>query len=494
MVSINKLSIKDRLMLIVLVTSLSVIVLMAGFVVIYQSINSQRQIRQQLNTLADILGSRSTAAIAFDDSKTAEEILSALALKPNITYAAIELSQGTIFARFVPKPASGKNRIPVVGNTTYYSTPNWAALLSNEIQITRGIFLDGEQIGTLRIVSSLDNLKEELFQYLLLICGMSLICFVSAFVISSELQNVVSKPITDLRNIMETVAKNRDYSVRVSRKESHEFAALIDGFNHMLEQIESRDSKLEHYSTQLENVLETRNLQLSDANQKRILWLETMARFLRHELKNSSAGIKTSLDLVERRLTETEKVQIYLKRARKSLKNMNALLKSAGDASNLEAALYRETSGTRLDLSKLVQEQIETFSLVYPETSIESDCQGDIHILGNEPRIIQLFEKLLSNAMEHSDGSGPITVCLSRRGESALLTVKNLGTPLPDDKYQIFDLFVSFKPPESKSDENFGMGLYIVKLVAESHQGRVEACDLDGETGALFKVYLPFTN
>ncbi len=58
----------------------------------------------------------------------------------------------------------------------------------------------------------------------------------------------------------------------------------------------------------------------------------------------------------------------------------------------------------------------------------------------------------------------------------------------------MFDLFVSLRTPSRKTDDNFGLGLYIVKLITESHGGQVNAYDLNDETGAVFEVTLPLAN
>ena len=72
----KSLSIKRKLMLIMMITSGTTIFLMAFFVVVNQAINSQHAIQQQLVILADVLGSRSTGALSFDDPATGTEILS----------------------------------------------------------------------------------------------------------------------------------------------------------------------------------------------------------------------------------------------------------------------------------------------------------------------------------------------------------------------------------------------------------------------------------
>lgn len=476
-----------------LATSCTAIILMACLVVINQAINSQRTVQQQLIILADALGSRSTGALTFNDPATGAEILNALSLKSDIIYAVIEHANGDFFAAFGNESALIN---PFEFNslqTTVDSTFLWDDFFSNEILVARDIYLESEQIGTIRIVSTLDELKTDLRNYMFLVAAISVITFAITFFICTRLQKIVSDPILNLHKAMDTVSQNKDYSLRVENNEENELGALVDEFNHMLEQVQVRDNKLAKYSTHLENIIKTRTLQLTDANEKRILWLETMARFLRHELKNSSVGIKTSLDLIERRSTDKQKVDIYLARARKSMANMNALLQSAGDASNLEANLYKEEC-KHLDFSSTVRSHMETYSSIYPGISMIVDCQPGVFVLGNDARLNQLLDKLISNAVEHSDPNTPIAVSVKQHLGNAELIVKNKGVALPKNKKTMFELFVSLRTSDRKTDDNFGLGLYIVKLIAESHGGQVKAYDLNNATGAVFEVRLPIAN
>lgn len=491
--ALKTLSIKHKLMLIMMVTSSTAIFLMAFFVVINQAINSQRAIAQQLTTLADVLGSRSTGALSFDDPATAMEILNGLALKSNIIYAAIERANGEIFASFGDATVCNELRESSSRQTEPPSVHLWATLSSNEVHVARDIYLDNERIGEIHIVSTLDALYSDLLKYAFLLAMISVFCFLISFIICSRLQKVISAPILNLQKTMDSISEDKDYSLRVENSEENELKALINGFNHMLEQVQLRDNKLALNSRQLEQIVAIQSTELTDANEKRILWLESMAIFLKHELKNSSVGIKTSLDLIERRSSEKKKVDIYLARARKSMANMNALLQSAGDASHLEANLYKEEQ-EQLDFGMTVMNHIESYALIYPDISIQADCQRGLMVLGNEIRLMQLLDKLISNAVEHCDGLAPIEVLVKQYAGKAQLVVTNKGDVLPKDKQAMFELFVSFRATERKSDENFGLGLYVVKLIAESHAGRVTAHDLSSGTGAVFEVVLPLIN
>lgn len=489
----KKLSIKHKLILIMMTTSCTAITLMAALIVVNQTINSQRAIQQQLIALADVLGSTSTGALSFDDPAAGAEILNALALKSNIEYAVIERPNGDIFAEF----SNGVYLVQpfykplTVNEKTRGSGQLLLNLLANKLQVTRGIYLENERIGTIRIVSTMNEFHRDLLHYVFLIVVLSCACFIVTFIVCSRLQRIISGPIVNLHNAMNIVSDDKDYSLRVKNDEINEFGSLVNGFNHMLEQIQLRDTKLAEYRAHLEQTVIKRTQELTESNRKRIMWLEMMADFLRHELKNSYVGIKSSLDLIERRSENIKKIDVYLARARTSMTNMNALLQSAGEASNLEAILYKEKH-ERLDLTVIVLNHMPIYSSIYPDFPISMHCRRGVYILGNEVRIKQLLDKLINNAVEHTTPNTTIDVIVTQQDEKALLIVKNTGDVLPEDKRKIFDLFVSLRTEERKTDDNFGLGLYIVKLITESHGGQVSAHDLKGnETGAYFKVEFP---
>jgi len=484
--ALKVMSIKRKLMLIMMATSGTAIFLMALLVVINQAINSQHAIEQQLITLADVLGSRSTGALTFDDPDTGEEILNGLVLKSNVVYAVIEHANGEPFAMFGSAATSSEYQSSQLVSL-------WGDLFVNRIQVSRDIYLDKERIGQIRIVSTLDALYKDLLSYLFFLAIISVFCFAVIFFFCAQLQKLISIPILNLQKTMNIVSTKKDYSLRVKSREENELKSLIEGFNHMLEQIQIRDNQLAKNSIHLEEIAAVRSQQLSSANEKRILWLESMARFLKHELKNSSVGIKTSLDLIERRSTEKKKVDVYIARARKSMMAMNALLQSAGEASHLEASLYKE-SQERLDLGKIVLGHIDSYSLIYPDIFMHTDCQLGLNIAGNEMRLMQLLDKLVSNAVEHCDAHAPIDIRVKRLDGMVQLIVADKGDALPEDKMAIFDLFVSFRTAERQTDDNFGLGLYVVKLIVESHGGQVKAYDPEHGKGAIIEVTLPLIN
>src|SRR5437762_1200285 len=90
--------INRKLALAMLLTSSFALVLMGTSLIGYEVITFRRSLAANISVLAQIIGSNSTAALAFQDKKTGQEVLGALAAERQITAAAIYDDQGKLFA------------------------------------------------------------------------------------------------------------------------------------------------------------------------------------------------------------------------------------------------------------------------------------------------------------------------------------------------------------------------------------------------------------
>lgn len=468
----RRLSITAKLMTLMMVISSTALLLMGGALLVQQALQMRDVMQQQLSTLAEVIGSRTTAALTFADTTTAEENLQALRVKPHIVHAVIFDEHGRLFAEYHPS-----------GKQVRHAADGRLMIVAQDI------LLEGESIGRIRITASPDDLLRNLAHYLLFMGLVVAVCFAIALLMSARLHRVISGPILHLREAMGKVSEHQDYSVRVEKHTEDELGNLIDGFNHMLRQIALRDEALDHHRQALEDKVTERTRELETANEKRLRWLETLAGFLRHELKNATIGVRTSLDLIERR-SRDETAHRYVERARQSMDYMSLLLDSVGSAGTLEAAIYHEPK-QRIDVSALVAGRVSEYRTMFPQAIFEYRGELAVEVLGQRHRLIQMLDKLIVNAVEHHRPGTPIRVSLERLTEEARLAVANQGTTLPADKERIFELFVSMRDGRHRSDENLGLGLYMVKLVVDAHLGQVRALDLKDPEGARFEVILP---
>jgi signal transduction histidine kinase len=225
---------------------------------------------------------------------------------------------------------------------------------------------------------------------------------------------------------------------------------------------------------------------LTTMRQERLSWLENLAGFLRHELKNQIVAVGTSIELAETN-NSLEANHVYLGRARRSLARMRGLVSSATEATSLEAALESDEL-EQLDLSALVAERVLTFQQLHPTRQLVLRPKPGLIVQGNEGRLAQLLDKLLTNAVEHSAEGSEIRVTLRHAdNEWFELCVENEGDALPKDRERMFEAFVSSR---SRS-ENLGLGLFVAQSIARNHRGHVVAEDLPDATGARFTVRLP---
>lgn len=102
----------------------------------------------------------------------------------------------------------------------------------------------------------------------------------------------------------------------------------------------------------------------------------------------------------------------------------------------------------------------------------------------------QVLENLVDNAESFSPAGGTVRISVGKEAGCAVLRVSDDGPGVPREHVdRIFDRFFSFRPRERKG-AHAGLGLSIVKAIAESHGGSVSVAD-QGRGGACFEVRLP---
>jgi len=242
------------------------------------------------------------------------------------------------------------------------------------------------------------------------------------------------------------------------------------------------------YLKSLQLIEEQGRLRASEA--QRSAWLEQMAGFFRHELKNSILGVQTSLQLLMRRTSEDSALRPYVHRAKKGIELIDSIARGVSNATSVESTVYRDQPAT-VWLDSVLQEQLATYRNAYPACQFAYHCRdASLAIRGREERVIQVLNNLVTNAVDHHAQGTPIIVRLARKDGSVFLEVANKGRLLPAEPEGLFDLFRSFRDANPQEDHH-GIGLYIVKLIAERYGGHVEAANQADGTGVVFRVYFP---
>ena len=221
-------------------------------------------------------------------------------------------------------------------------------------------------------------------------------------------------------------------------------------------------------------------------------FLENMPRTLRHEINNPLNALSTSLQNLEHEESEVAREK-YLEAAKRAVLRIGTLVQNLADAASLEEALESEEF-EKIDLHMLVQNYLANCRAAHPDCSFEyHGTEREAVVEASDFRIEQLLDKLIDNAIDFSEPGTAIRVGLASTASDVALSVSNPGPTIePDSLKTVFDSMVSVRENNPDNRLHFGMGLYVVRVIAEHHGGSVKAENLPSGLGVTIRVTLPF--
>ena len=221
--------IKRKLMVVILLTSGFALLLMGSALITYEFITFRRSLELNIRVLGEIIGSNSTAALAFQDAKSAQEILSALSVEHQVTAAAIYNSKGEIFARFPTNaPLDKFPKSPGADGHRFERA---------RLEMFRPIVQEGSRLGTIYLQADLGEMYSRFAVYGGLLLVVTACASIGAITLTTTLQKRISQPILELAKVATAVSERRDYSVRATKHGSDEIGQLTEAFNQMLTRI-----------------------------------------------------------------------------------------------------------------------------------------------------------------------------------------------------------------------------------------------------------------
>jgi two-component system sensor histidine kinase ChvG len=219
-------------------------------------------------------------------------------------------------------------------------------------------------------------------------------------------------------------------------------------------------------------------------------YLRTLAGKLAHEIRTPLTIVRSSLDNLESEPV-TAAARTYLNRAREGSERLSAILLAMGAATRVEEAI-QSAERSRFDLRALIDSAVGAYRTGFPERQFSAELPAAaVPLTGAPDLIVQMLDKLIENAVDFSPEGAILTVRLSADGGQAVIEVDNPGPTLSGEGHS--HLFESLWQSRSGSDSrpHFGLGLYIVRLIAEFHGGTAEADNLADGSGVRFRIVLP---
>ena len=162
------------------------------------------------------------------------------------------------------------------------------------------------------------------------------------------------------------------------------------------------------------------------------------------------------------------------------------------EATRLEQSLA-STERKRFDLAEVVRGCVEGYRLAHRDRTFICDAgPGPYPVMGAPDLVAQMLDKLAANAVEFSAADSAIRFALQRETSGARLSVFNKGPSLPADMQdRLFESMISVRTGQDQGEPHLGLGLYIVRLIAEFHGARATAWNREDEPGVEIRVEFP---
>jgi len=214
---------------------------------------------------------------------------------------------------------------------------------------------------------------------------------------------------------------------------------------------------------------------------------------LAHELKSPLAAVEGFLELIVDPATnaDAELREQFVDRSLVRLRSMRKLINDLLDLTRIEAGV-KQRELVEVDLGEVVQACIETATLQAhaQNVSIEVDAPEGLRLLADRGELEILMNNLLSNAVKYNRPGGWVRLSIEDRGQSLVLTVKDSGIGIAAaDLERLFGDFVRIKNAQTRGIQGSGLGLSIVKKLAELYGGSVSVTSTP-DVGTAFTVEL----
>jgi dedicated sortase system histidine kinase len=325
------------------------------------------------------------------------------------------------------------------------------------------IVIDGQLHGAVVLEQAADQLLALRDRALTRLFNLTLIATAAAVIIMFAFATWISLRIGRLRSAADS-AVGSDGRIRLKMPESgsaDEIGALSRGFENLLGRLN------EH--TQ---------------------YLRTLGGKLSHELRTPLTIVRSSLDNLESEGLREDQRR-YVTRAREGTQRLQSILSALGAAARVEESI-KQSERVNFDLRDLLISAVAAYRDGFPAAHFALEAPDDPCFARGAPDLmVQLLDKLVENAVDFCPRDGTINIRLARVQANYCLQVGNDGPLIP--QALMGRLFESlFEQRQGRDDKpHFGLGLYIVRLVAEFHGGSAVAANREDGSGVVFTITLP---
>ncbi|MFT5488311.1 MAG: two-component system sensor histidine kinase/response regulator [Paracoccaceae bacterium] len=494
--ALKNLSIKRKLFaLSVSISAIGLLLSAVAFTVLDYK-NLKQRILADHQRLVSIVAVNLVAPLAFVDRSAAQTVINGLSSVASIDTADIHDRNGDVFVHMGKPDIDNMHRSFRAVTGTLDKTGHQYA--NGGLTIWAPVELDGEIIGQVHLTVNLNELQRHLKNSFAIGAALTLLLIIVSALLAAGTASMISKPIQGLTRRMGQVTKNQDYSIRMHVNAGDEVGLLVAGFNSMLDKIEERDSELDTYRHQLEQLVTDRTAELETRNQELLTAKVTAERAsaakseflanMSHEIRTPMNGVLGMAELLND-TDLTDRQQRFVRNIRNSGENLLNVINDILDFSKIETGKF-QLAPSDSNIRDAIEEQMDLLVPAAHKKGLAcavfvSDDVPDM-LRGDFGRIRQVLTNLVGNAIkftEHGEIAVRLTPVRSDENQIQLrLEVSDTGIGIATaDQARLFQSFEQVDSSASRKFGGTGLGLSIARHLVILMGGDISVTSAPGK-------------